>query len=100
MKGLMILCKKEVYSCSYVQHTRTMWREGVPQRTLIKSVLCGECVYGKIICAWHNPSLNGKSVDFAQTKTYYVPFLQAFHAEFNHMIFKMIPCPNLEGSQS
>ena len=70
MKGLMILCKKEVYSCSYVQHTRTMWREGVPQRTLIKSVLCGECVYGKIICAWHNPSLNGKSVDFAQTKTY------------------------------
>ena len=30
----------------------------------------------------------------------YISFLQAFHADYNHVIFEMIPGPQLEGSQS
>ena len=43
---------------------------------------------------WHyTPSLSGKSVNFAGTKTYYLSFIKTFHADFNHIIFKMIPWP-------
>ena len=44
--------------------------------------------------------MSGKSVDFAQNKACYISFLQAFHADFNHVILEMILWPQLEGSQS
>ena len=53
-----------------------------------------------VIFNLNTPSLNGKSIDLAWIKTYYIPFLQAFHIAFNHVIFKMIPWPKLEGSHS
>ena len=46
------------------------------------------------------PSLSDKSVDFAWNKTCYISFLRAFYADFNHVIFEMIPWPQLEGIQS
>ena len=37
------------------------------------------------------PILRGKQVDLPQTKTYYISFLQASHADSNHVIPEMIP---------
>ena len=46
------------------------------------------------------PSLSGKYADFARTKTCYILFLPAFHADFNHVTLEIIPWAKLEGSQS
>ena len=41
--------------------------------------------------------LNGKSVDFAQTKTYYMPFLWAFHGSLQPNGFQNDPMAKIRG---
>ena len=46
------------------------------------------------------PSLSNKQAKFCQKRSYHIPFLGTFRADFNHAIIEMIPWPQLEGSQS
>ena len=46
------------------------------------------------------PSWRANQVNFCAKRSCYTPFLQAFRADFNHVIVKMIARPKIEGSQS